>query len=272
MELERSDGARIHYEVRGEGEPAILLASYWSWVPGTYEELLDELAVDHRVTTYHLRGNGDSSAAGPFDMETDAGDLEAVVEKVGAPTLLVATADASNRAVKVAARRPDLVTGLICFGIGPFARGQFEGQEAMVTSETVVNAFIEMLESNYRGAMRTFMESTNPQMSSDELRERVAVLADFCSAQAAVDRLGSWLGDDPSEEARGLGNRLWILASSDVASAWMPPAGEIARITHESLPDAGVIKLEPGPVSNPSGAAEAIRRIAASIGEAAQRK
>ena len=27
-ELSRPDGARIHYEVRGEGEPSILLASY----------------------------------------------------------------------------------------------------------------------------------------------------------------------------------------------------------------------------------------------------
>ena len=258
----RPDGAQIHYEVRGEGEPSILLASYWSWVPDTYDDVLDELAAEHRVATYHLRGNGDSSREGPFDMGTDADDLEAVLEEVGGPAIVIATADSSNRAVDVAARRPDLVAAVICFGAAPFALRQFAGTEGMVASQTVVGAFVEMLESNYRGAMRTFMEATNPQMSSAELRDRIAFQAEFCGAQAAVERLRAWLDDDPSEAARALGERLWIFAAADVAGPWLPPGPEVARITHETLPKARVIDLEPGPVSNPSGTAEEIRRIA----------
>jgi pimeloyl-ACP methyl ester carboxylesterase len=261
-ELQRPDGGRIHYEIRGEGEPTILLASYWSWVPDTYEELLDDLAADHRVATYHLRGNGDSSRKGPFDMETDAADLEALIEEVSGPAIVIATADSSNRAVDVAERRADLIAGVVCFGAAPFALRQFEGLEGMASSQTVVNAFVEMLETNYRGAMRTFMESTNPQMSRGELRDRVAFQAEFCGAQAATDRLRSWLDDDPSEAARALGERLWVFAAGDVAGAWLPPGPEVARITRATLPDANVIDLEPGPVSNPSGTAEAIRRIA----------
>jgi pimeloyl-ACP methyl ester carboxylesterase len=261
-DLSRPDGARIHYDVRGEGEPAILLASYWSWVPDTYDDLLTELAADHRVATYHLRGNGDSSRKGPFDMKTDAADLEAMIEEVGGPAVVIATADSSNRAVDVAARRGDLIAAVVCFGAAPFALSQFEGSEGMVSSETVVGAFIEMLESNYRGAMRTFMESTNPQMSDIERRDRVAFQAEFCGAQAAVERLRSWVDDDPSEAARALGERLWVFAAGDVAGAWLPPGPEVARITRETLPQAKVIDLEPGPVSNPSGTAEEIRRIA----------
>ncbi len=261
-ELTRPDGARIHYEFRGEGEPTVLLASYWSWVPGTYADLFDDLAADHRVATYHLRGNGESSKEGPFDMRTDAGDLEALIEEVGGPAMIIATADSSNRAVEVAARRADLIAAVVCFGAAPFALRQFEGLEGMVASQTVVGAFVEMLETNYRGAMRTFMESTNPQMSSSELRERVAFQAEFCGAQAAVDRLRAWLDDDPSEAARALGERLWIFAAGDVAGAWLPPGPEVARVTRETLPEAKVIDLEPGPVSNPSGTAEALRRIA----------
>lgn len=266
-ELSRPDGARIHYEVRGEGEPTVLLASYWSWVPDTYQDLLDDLAADHRVATYHLRGNGDSSRRGPFDMKTDAADLEALIEEVGGPAIVIATTDSSNRAVEVAARREDLIAAVVCFGAAPFALRQFEGLEGMVASQTVVGAFVEMLESNYRGAMRTFMEATNPQMSKDELRDRVAFQAEFCGAQAAVDRLRSWLDDDPSEAARALGERLWIFAASDVAGPWLPPGPEVARITRETLPEAKVIDLEPGPVSNPGGTAEALRRIASTARE-----
>jgi pimeloyl-ACP methyl ester carboxylesterase len=260
--LERPDGARIHYEVRGEGEPAVILASYWSWIPETYADVLEDLAGDHRVATYHLRGNGESSLEGPFDSRTDAADLEALIERIGGPAIVIATADSSNRAVDIATRRPDLIAAVVCFGAAPFALRQFEGSEGMVASETVVEAFVEMLESNYRSAMRTFMESTNPQMSRAELRDRVAFQAEFCGAQAAVDRLRTWLDDDPSEAARALGARLWIFAARDVAGAWLPPGAEVARITRETLPEARVVELEPGPVSNPRGTAEAIRRIA----------
>ena len=240
----------------------MVLASYWSWVPDTYEELLDDLAADHRVATYHLRGTGDSSREGPFDMRTDVADLEALIEEVGGPAIVIATADSSNRAVDVAARREDLIAAVVCFGAAPFALRQFEGLDGMVASQTVVDAFVEMLESNYRGAMRTFMESTNPQMSKEELRDRVAFQAEFCGAQGAIDRLRSWLDDDPSEAARALGERLCIFAAGDVAGAWLPPGPEVARITRETLPDARVVDLEPGPVSNPEGAAAEIRRIA----------
>jgi pimeloyl-ACP methyl ester carboxylesterase len=261
-ELSRPDGARIHYEVRGEGEPAVVLASYWSWVPDTYDDLLGDLAADHSVATYHLRGNGDSSREGPFDMATDAADLEALIEELGGPAIVIATADSSNRAVDVAARRPDLIAAVVCFGSAPFALRLFEGSEGMVASQTVVGAFIEMLESNYRGAMRTFMESTNPQMSRDELRDRVAFQAEFCDARAASERLRSWLADDPTDAAQALGPRLWIFAAGAVAGAWLPPGPEVARITRETLPQAQVIDLEPGPVSNPGETAAAIRRIA----------
>lgn len=266
-ELTRPDGARIHYEVRGEGEPTVLLASYWSWVPGTYADLFDDLAADHRVVTYHLRGNGESSEDGPFDMETDAGDLEAVCEEIGDRAVIVATLDSSNRAARVAARRRDLVAAVACFGAAPFARSQFEGEEGMFASETVVNAFAEMFESNYRGAIRTFIEATNPQYGEEELRQRVGAQADFCTPGPALERLRVWMDDDPLTDAQALGGRLWIFAGRDVAGPWMPPADEVARMTEEAFPDANVVAIEPGPVSNPRGTAEAIRRIEAAARE-----
>jgi pimeloyl-ACP methyl ester carboxylesterase len=264
-ELTRPDGTRIHYEVQGELGPSVLLASYWSWTPGIYREVFSDLAADHRVITYHLRGSGESSRGGPFEIETDLGDLEAVVEEAGGPAVLVATADGSNRAAKLGARRPDLVGAVVCFGAAPFSRADFEGEEGMVASDTVVNAFIDTLETNFRGAMRNFIEATNPQMSEDELRDRVAAQEEFCAQGPTLARLRAWIADDPRPESKALGERLWVFAAASVAGPWLPPGEVVDRITRATMPEANLINIEPGPISAPKETAEAIRRVAASL-------
>jgi pimeloyl-ACP methyl ester carboxylesterase len=275
-ELSRPDGSRIHYEVQGDDGPTIVLATYWSWNPGIWGELFSDLAADHRVVTYHLRGTGESSREGPFDMETDGADLEEVAEAAGGPTVLLATADSANRAATVGMRRDDLVHAVVSFGAGPFALATFEGQEAMLASNSVVGALVEMLERNYRGALRTLTEATNPQMSEEELRERVDAQARFCGQDAAVDRLKSWIADDPREESRLLGERLWIFTAPEVAGPWLPPWEVRKRLTAEAMPEARVVEFEgdTGPISRPHETAEAIRQITAPLrsGAAQSRK
>jgi pimeloyl-ACP methyl ester carboxylesterase len=265
-ELTRPDGARIHFEVEGDG-PAVLLASYWSWSPGVWAEMLSDLAVDHTVVTYHLRGTGDSSRQGPYDMKSDTGDLEALVEAIGRPTVLLATADSANRAAELGARREDIVHSVVAFGAGPFALDSFEGQEGMLSSDSVVGAFLRMLEHNYRGGMRTLLEATNSQMTEEELRGRIDVQADFCERDAAVGRLRAWISDDPREVSRALGDRLWIITSPDVAGPWLPPWEVRREMTAKSLPDARVIEFESdqGPSSNPRESADAIRQISTAL-------
>jgi pimeloyl-ACP methyl ester carboxylesterase len=264
-ELNRPDGTQIHLEMQGEDGPSVVLATYWSWIPGIWEELFSDLAADHRVVVYHLRGSGDSSPNGPYDMETDTGDLEAVVEAAGAPALLLSTADSANRAARLAARRPELVDAAISFGTAPFARAAFEGREGMVASTTVVDAFFEMLETNYRGGIRSLMEATNPESTEEQLRERVQAQTEFAPAEAAIPRFRAWIEDDPREEARSAGDRLWIFAAPGVAGPWLPPTEELEQLTAEILPRANVVQIEPGPISAPHETAEAVRRVSAPL-------
>jgi pimeloyl-ACP methyl ester carboxylesterase len=264
-ELSRPDGTRLHYEVRGDSGPPVVLATYWTWSPGVYEPLLEDLASDHRVVTYHLRGTGQSSRQGPYDVETDSGDLEGLLEEVEGAVLLFSTADGTNRMVRVAARRPDLVAAAVTFGTAPIARAQFTGQEGMLGSDSVVGAFFETFERNYRTGLRTLIEATNPQMSEDELRERIDAQAEFSPQEAALGRLRAWLGDDPGAEARALGDRLWIFRAAGVAGPWLPPKEELDRITAETFPDAHVVEIEPGPVSRPDLVAEMMRRVTAPL-------
>lgn len=96
-EVQRPGGVSIHYEARGDG-PLAVLVPYWSWAPGVYDELLDDLAGDHRVLLYHPRGTGLSTREGPYEIETDCADLEAVLEAEGGGAVLICVADSVNRA------------------------------------------------------------------------------------------------------------------------------------------------------------------------------
>src|SRR5204863_192813 len=81
-------------------------------------------------------------------------------------------------------------------------------------SEGVVTAFLEMLERDYRGALRTVFSSTNAQMSEDELRERISSQISYCPQDAAVARVRAWAADDPREAAAALRGRLRIFSSA----------------------------------------------------------
>jgi pimeloyl-ACP methyl ester carboxylesterase len=266
-ELSRPDGTTIHYEIAGDTGPPVILASYWSWSPGVFDEMLADLATDHRVVTYHLRGTGESSSDGPYDVESDIADLEAVVEATGGPAVLIATADSSNRAVRLAARRPELIGPVISLGAPPFARSQFKDQEGMLASDTVVNAFVDVMENSYRVGVRNLMEVTNPQMGDAELRERVAHQIEYSPQEPSVSRLRDWIDDDPLPAAQAIGDRLWIFAASDVAGPWMPPFEQVLRLTREKMPDAHLERIEPGPVTGPHETAEAVREVSAPLRE-----
>src|SRR3954467_12908063 len=55
------DGVRLHYEVYGSGEPAILLLPTWSIVHSRHWKMQVPYLADHaRVLTFDGRGNGAS--------------------------------------------------------------------------------------------------------------------------------------------------------------------------------------------------------------------
>jgi hypothetical protein len=81
--LSRPGDVELHFEERGDG-PLVVLAPYWSGQPDVYEGFLSDLSRDHRIVTWDARGTGESTHEGPYDLETDSSDLEAVLEHLGA--------------------------------------------------------------------------------------------------------------------------------------------------------------------------------------------
>lgn len=120
LTLQRPTGT-VAYDVEGSGDLVVC-------VPGmgdlrqTYRFLAPALvAAGHRVATTDLRGHGDSSADfDAYGTEATASDVEALVEQLGGPAVLVGSSMAAGAVVQVAARRPDLVSGLAL--LGPFVR------------------------------------------------------------------------------------------------------------------------------------------------------
>lgn len=257
----RPDGVEIHWEARGDG-PLVVLASYWSFHPSVFQPITAELERDHRVVRYDDRGAGQSTRAGPYDLDTSSADLEAVIEAAGSDAVVISVADATHRAVRVGAQRPDLVKAVI--GIGaPLGREKLAGFDALASSEVVVNALLDMAGAEYRAALRSLVTSTNPQMSEKELRERVRAQAEYCPPEAAVPRLRAWAEGDSTDQGRALGDRLWILDSPVLSGGWFPSGPELVRVIRANLPDAHVEEVPDGIVTRPDATAALVRRITA---------
>jgi len=240
----------------------LVFAPYWSGHPTVFAGLIGNLARDHRVLTWDARGTGESTRTGPYDIETDCGDLEAILEHLGEAAAVIGVANGCNTVVHVAARRPELVDTAFAFGAGPFSRAHFTESEGMIGSDSVVDAFLEMLQRDYRGALRTVLTATNPQMSEDELRERIDFQVSYCPQEAAAARVRQWADDDPTESAAELGDRLWIFSAPEVAGRWLPSIEERKRIIAQTMPDAHfeATDEESGPVSRPDVVANLVRR------------
>jgi pimeloyl-ACP methyl ester carboxylesterase len=262
--VSRPDGVSLAWEERGEGPPIVLANQFFGDVD-TFEALIDDLARDHRFVSYDLRGTGDSTREGPYDFETDVADLEAVVEVCraagGEPAVVVAFADGCNRAVRIAARRPDLVTAVVTPAGNPVGLAAVQGTDALAASSSVLAALVGMMGTDYRGALRTMFATANPDWDDDRVRLRVAAIVEKVPQEAALPRMKAWIADDVIEEARVLGGRLWMLESG--TNPWFPI--EVARQTRSILPEAHILEVEGGAISRPEIASSIIRGLTSGV-------
>jgi pimeloyl-ACP methyl ester carboxylesterase len=258
--LRRPDGVEIEWRLRGGQGPLVAVVLMAQQPPGVCEGLVEELAPDHRVLTYDVRGTGGSSGGGSYDIETDTADLAAVVEEAGGDALAVATGDGSLRAVRVAAERPDLIHTVAISGEMPLGRLSGSGRsEALADSPAVLEALLALLEVDYRTGLRTmFTSSGEDEWHESTLRERLSATEAHCPPEAGLPRLRAWVGDNSSEYGHALGDRLWYLHYP--GNAWFQGSLEAIR---RDLPRARFQEVPDGVISCPEDNAAAIRRILA---------
>ena len=258
--VERPDGVELLWEERGEG-PLVVLAPYWSMHPSVHEPIIEDLERDHRVARYDDRGAGGSTRVGPYDLDTAAADLAAIIGAAGGSAVVVASADGPHRAVRAAVDQPELIEAVVAVGGPPIGIDALADYDTLASSRTVVNAMIEMAETDYRSALRSILTSTNPQMSEEQLRERVRLQAEYAPAEAAVPRLQAWAEADSTEHARAIGDRLWILHWEGMGGGWAPTGRQLESLVAEKFPGAHLERTDDGMISRPDQAASVVRKI-----------
>ncbi len=256
--LKLSDGAELHWDERGAGPLVVISNQFFSetWV---FEGLISLLAEDHRVITYDPRGTGRSARKGPYELEVDARDLIELIEAVGAPAVVIGMGDGSNRAVHAAAARMDLIDAVVCAAGNPVGASAVEGTDGLAGSESVLEALVSMMETDYRGALRTMIATANPTFDEDTVRMRVNSTSENCPQEVAAERMRSWISDVALESARALGDRLWVLEPG--GNPWFPI--EVARRSRRLIPDAHIPEVEGGPLSRPDITVDVVRALTA---------
>jgi pimeloyl-ACP methyl ester carboxylesterase len=251
----RPDGAEVHWEARGDGR-TVIVAPVGYGPPDDVAAMIDDLATDHRVVTMHLRGTGESSRTGPYDFDTDAGDTIAVLEAAGGPAIAVAMGDGTNRSVRAATQRPDVVTHVLVSGTPPIV-GRDQRIGGLAGSREVLSALVQLLANDYRAGLHSMLATGDRTRTEEQVRARVDRIVEFAGHEAMVARMQAWIDDDPSAQARALGSRLWIL--NHRRNPWF---GEelLERVT-EVFPEARSEEIEDGAMSRPDLTAAAVRRI-----------
>lgn len=249
-------GVSLYWEEQGAG-PTVLVAPSYIQDPTVLQALRGDLARDHRVIRYDVRGAGQSSLTGPYDMQTDVEDLLTVAEEVGPIVAVIGNGDATNRAVHAAARRPDVVPCVISMDSIPLLPGQAQGTDALVASDSVLSALVAMMRADYRSGLMAAIQRGNPGVTAEELRERVDATATYIDHEASLARLEQWIADHPGADAPALGDRLVI--AYEGAGGWF--TAELHERGRELLPDARFIQLEGGAISRPDLTAAVVRQI-----------
>lgn len=109
------NGARLHYEVRGDGPETVVFAHGLLWSGAMFERQVDALEGRYRCVTFDFRGQGRSEVApSGYDMDTLAEDAAALIEAFGcAPCHFVGLSMGGFVGMRLAIRRPELLRSLV---------------------------------------------------------------------------------------------------------------------------------------------------------------
>lgn len=247
-----SDGARVRYDVSGDGEPVVLIAGFGAG--RGYWRRMVPLLDGYRVVTLDNRGVGETSYDGEFTIEDMADDVAAVLDDLGIGRAhVVGWSMGSHIARKLASRHPDRVGALVLVGtyMERPARSDYmlrgmtgmvlEGRAPMECLYRSINAFC-MTEAAFRRFEREGREAPLPR---EDMDPRGLMLQ--------MDAIGD---NDAGEPDLGISSpTLLIHGDEDI----MVPCGEGRRVA-DAIPGSRWLLLKGQGHSIPFGAyADAVR-------------
>lgn len=116
------DGIQISYLDEGAGPPLLLIHGFTGTAVADHGRLLDELRPTHRLIAPDLRGYGASRPPNrdfpPDFYRRDAADMARLLDKLDCgPVVVLGFSDGAEVALLLAAARPDLVRGVVAWGV-----------------------------------------------------------------------------------------------------------------------------------------------------------
>lgn len=195
------EGDRIAWDLRpaddGGSGPLALAIPGMVDVRATYRHLAPLLtAAGFRFASLDLRGHGESGTAfASFDDEAGARDVIALLDHLGSPALLIGNSMGAAIATIVAARRPDLVTGLVL--LGPFVR---DGEpRPIATALMKVATLPALIATTWNAYLPTLYAGRRPEDFDSARRALIAMVREPGRA-AAISRT-TRTSHRPAEEA-----------------------------------------------------------------------
>ncbi len=112
------NGARLDYEERGGGPQIVIFAHGFLWSGQMFAQQVDLLQQRYRCITFDWRGQGRSEVTrAGYDLETLYADTLALIDALGITAChFVGLSMGGFIGMRLAARRPDIVTSLILIG------------------------------------------------------------------------------------------------------------------------------------------------------------
>lgn len=146
------DGAEIHTEVRGAGEPVLLIGAADEDAE-VYRGIAERLAQAHSVVTYDRRGTGRSDRVDwPSDSSRHADDAAAIIRILDLRDVVVLGASAGGIvALRLALRHPKSPKAVLVYEPGIFGMAE-GGEELRLRVEAAVEGHLLSHPDDWQGA------------------------------------------------------------------------------------------------------------------------
>lgn len=239
MPYAETEGGKIYYEARGEGEPLLLIMGLGGagadWTPLVIERLGEKF----RCVTYDHRGCGRSDPpVQEVTMASMAGDAERVLEELGIETAHVAGVSMGGMiAQRLALDRPRRIDRLALIATHC-------GAPEAIHSEPEAMKLIADPQPGREGIRRTVVGLSAPGLEERE-GERLEAYLDDCAARPTRFRIlqgqmQAIATDSRFEELEKISSpTLVVTGDSDLL---VPPRN--ARMLHERIAGSRLVRLE----------------------------
>jgi pimeloyl-ACP methyl ester carboxylesterase len=251
-------GGRIGYDVAGAG-PLVVLVPGMGDLRAAYRFLAPALrSAGYRVACTDLRGHGDSDATFPsYGDEETADDVAALIGELGGPAVIVGNSMAAGSSVLAAARRPELVSGLVL--VGPFVRNPAVGAGRRVLLRVAMAplwaaiSWKSYLPKLYAGQLPADFAEYRDQVAASLRRPghaRAFSLTTRTSHTAAQARLAEVttpvlvvMGQQDPDFPDPAGGATWIAQTMHAQVVMVPEAGHYPQSQRPDITTAAVLRF-----------------------------